>query len=53
MEMDMFSSGNRNEPGMNPDDWKKILKILIAVLTALAGCLGVGTVAANGFFNIG
>lgn len=53
MDNEMLSSNGCSEPGMNPDDWKKILKIVIAVLTALAGCLGVSTVAANGFFNIG
>lgn len=46
------SINQTQEPGMSPDNWKKILKIIIAVLTALAGCLGVSTAAANGFFNI-
>jgi hypothetical protein len=53
MEQDVLATGGRNDPGMNPDNWRKILKIAIAILTALAGCLGVGTAASCGFFNIG
>ena len=34
---------NANSNGMEKLDWKQILKVLIAVLTAIAGSIGVAS----------